>query len=473
MKTATTIFCVMGTVAVVLAEPIGMRLAPPSQRGYSIEAIRESGERGGRLLTVGTNFTTAYNREMGDAMELWNAHRWREGVQALRQIWQQQPESPWAAEAELHEACFLKYNARYDEAEDRFVSVLSKYPDSAEIRNKVLRYLPHLYAQTGRYQAGLDLLVEMQKLPLGWQERQYIENYGRIFARALAKDNADRLCGTKALALALAAQNDKGESLRNVSLQSMFNRHDWAKVKASHAEGFSLQELAGFGGGQPVELDLETLRAAARPGHPVLVHLKSPAVPKCFGVFEKPEREKESLLSGHFVVVETIGDSYVDLLDPDAGRARWPLAHFLYRWSGTALRLAGQNDVSGKAVSAERAQSLRGGCCGSPPPDPSDECDDGNGEGGGGDGGGISGLWSGCPSCGGPGGSGGSGGDGAVARRKKDRKTARRMAQEMARRPSSTISLVLAHQPIALASVRPTSNSRTFRCGVATPRVRA
>src|SRR6266545_2674343 len=74
-------------------------------------------------------------------------------------------------------------------------------------------------------------------------------------------------------------------------------------------------------------------------------------------------------LSGHFVVVETIAASYVDLLDPDSGRVRWSLAHFLYRWSGTALRLPGRSDVNGRAVSIERTQSLRGGCCGSPPPD--------------------------------------------------------------------------------------------------------
>src|SRR5208337_1670424 len=54
------------------------RVIPPSQRGYAVQAIRESGERGGLLLTAGTNFTAGYNREMGDAMELWNAHRWAE-----------------------------------------------------------------------------------------------------------------------------------------------------------------------------------------------------------------------------------------------------------------------------------------------------------------------------------------------------------------------------------------------------------
>jgi tetratricopeptide (TPR) repeat protein len=372
-KTATTAF--------ILATPdIGMRVERPSARGYATQAIRESGERGGLLLGTGTNFTTTHNRDMGDAMELWNAHHWQEAVSSFQAIWQQHPDSPWAAEAELHEACYLKYNARYDEAEERFLSVLNKYPNSLEIQNKVLRYLPHLYAQTGRYQTGLDLLEEMKKLPLGWQERQYIENYARIFARAKGKDDEDRLCGTKALALALAAQNDQGESLRNVSLEGALKRQPWGKNKSTNPAGFSLQELADLDGAQAVELDLTEVRAAASPGHPVLVHLKSPESPKCFTFFKQKEHPEAKPLSGHFVVVEAVTDSYVDLLDPDLGRTRWSLAHFQYRWSGAALRLANQKNVPGKPVARERALNLRGGCCGSPPPDPTDECGDGEEE---------------------------------------------------------------------------------------------
>ncbi len=50
---------------------IGPKVAPPSERDYSVEAIRESGERGGMLLTMGTNSTATDNRRIGEAMELW------------------------------------------------------------------------------------------------------------------------------------------------------------------------------------------------------------------------------------------------------------------------------------------------------------------------------------------------------------------------------------------------------------------
>jgi RHS repeat-associated protein len=206
------------------------------------------------------------------------------------------------------------------------------------------------------------------------------------------------------LALVLMAQNEQGETLRNVSLEAALNRHAWAKEKAAHAQGFSLQELASLGKGEPVTLDLAALRTAARPGHPVLVHLRAPTEPKCFTVFEQPQRKEAASLSGHFVVVEMVTEAYVELLDPDAGRVRWPLNHFVYRWSGAALRLAGQT-VPGQTVPVKQAQSLRGGCCGSPPPDPGDECGE---DGGGGGMGGISATPP-CRTCGGADGSGGGG----------------------------------------------------------------
>ena len=104
----------MITLAAGLSLPafsqVGMHVPRPSTRGHTVEAIRESGERGGLLLTVGTNFTAAYNQQMGEAMELWNAHRWDEAVRAFRNIRQNHSQSPWAVEAELHEACYAKFN---------------------------------------------------------------------------------------------------------------------------------------------------------------------------------------------------------------------------------------------------------------------------------------------------------------------------------------------------------------------------
>src|SRR6266487_1657963 len=99
MKKLFFVLTMFGLIALPAAQPkVGTHVTPPSQRGFDTEAIRESGERGGLLLTAGTNFTAAYNREMGEAMELWNAHHWPQAAREFNRIWSEHPDSPWAAE---------------------------------------------------------------------------------------------------------------------------------------------------------------------------------------------------------------------------------------------------------------------------------------------------------------------------------------------------------------------------------------
>ncbi len=437
MKTVTSIGVLFVAHCTAVAAPnIGTRVAPPSERGHTVEAVRESGERGGLLLNVGTNFTARYNRDMGEAMELWNAHRWGEAAERFRHIRLTTPESPWAAEAELHEACFHKFNARYDEAEARFIALLAKYPQNLQLKGKILHYLPDVYARSGRLAAAMDALQNLRDLPLSWQEQQFLENYTRIYARALKGDDADRLCGAKALALAMESQNAAGQSLRNVSLAAIYQKHDWALEKASDPAGYSLDDLAQRAAGRPLEVSLDELRRAAGPGHPVLVHLKTPAEPKAFTHLRGPARAEAGPLTGHFVVVESVGEGVVDLLDPDGGRTRWLLAHFLARWSGVVLELPGQTPINDSVLPRERAAALRGGCCGNPPLDPTNEGSCGaDGAGGvpggpggpgvgpgggpmaitqgafGGPAGATGGNMGGCPTCGGAGGGGSDGGE--------------------------------------------------------------
>lgn len=386
-----------------------------SDMDYSVEAIKESGERGGRLLAVGDQFRPEYNREMGQAMALWNAHRWEEARDQFHRIWQEHPDSPWAAEAELHEACFNKFRGHFDQAEDRFLSLLNKFPQSAELRAKVLHYLPDLYAMTGRLEDAYDALGCLERMTTNWQELQFVENYRRLYARHLLKNQNDRLCGAKALAFALAASENPGQRLRNVSISSVQQRYAWGNQPAQHPDGYSLAELAKLGKGRPLRISLEQLRQAAQAGSTILVYLDRPAQARSWSVLEKPKREKSLGLTGHFLVVEEVHNAHLDVLDPDGGRSRWPMQLFLYRWSGTVLELPGQNFAGSSEIPLETAGAMRGGCCGSPPPDPSDECgENGNSSGGGGGaGGGFSKLmgffngWSGgaCPTCGGAGGS--------------------------------------------------------------------
>jgi len=345
---------------------------PPSQANYSAESVIASGQRGGDLEPVGTNFSHAYNRSMGEAMETWNAHRWSEAVALFRNIHTEQPDSPWAAEAELHAACYLKYNAAYDEAEDRFLAVLTKYPGNQTIRKKVLHYLPHLYALTGRWGAAQDVLNMMKEFPMNWQERQYYENYARIHLEGGKFDQKERQCGSKALVIAQECKRlaGQGKKLGSVSIEEVLSAHPVAHRRAEHPDGFSLDELAELSGGSAREISFQQLKVLARSGDPIIAYWISPQEPKFYKALGRQKEAKTTEPSGHFVVVETANDDNVTLIDPNSGvETDFSICEFMFRWHGHVLLLPGQG-TAGRALGKHEAQILRGGCCGSPPPDP-------------------------------------------------------------------------------------------------------
>ncbi|HPF99800.1 MAG TPA: RHS repeat-associated core domain-containing protein [Kiritimatiellia bacterium] len=309
---------------------------------------------------------------MGEAMELWNAHRWEEAMGRFQRIVAETPTSPWAAEAEMHMACYLKYNARYDEAEEKFLSILEKYPGDMRIRKKVLRYLPDVYARTGRFRTALGLLREFGECNPDWQERQFVENWSRLIHAAAVEADGERRCGVKALALALMARDQarSNEGIENVALESMYGRYAWARRDSAHPDGYSLHDLQTLSGGRVVTLSMAELSSLAAASQHVLVYLQPPRLPKLGGRSGRSVLMNDNLNSGHFVVVESVDKATVVVLDPAGGRSIWPRRDFLYRWAGLTLLLPSQGKGLGIPVARGVAKDLRGGCCGSPPPDP-------------------------------------------------------------------------------------------------------
>jgi len=345
-----------------------VHVQPPSRLGYTRESVIASGQRGGDLIATAQSPSGREDRDMGEAMELWNAHRWDEAVDAFRRIIADTPTSPWAAEAEMHIACYLKYNARYDEAETAFLAILDKYRDNEAIRRKVLRYLPDVYARTGRFRTALDLLGVFTECEPNWQERQFIENWSRLIHAALMEEDLERRCGVRALALALVTRGQA--DVENIALEDIYGQHPWAKQDAPHPDGFSLLDLERRSQGRATELTADDLSSLVAGGQRVLVYLGPPRPPKLSGVLGRAFQPRDNLASGHFVVVESIDEATVTLLDPSGGRNLWPARDFLYRWQGLALLLPGQGEGRGIPVARRIAETSRGGCCGSPPPDP-------------------------------------------------------------------------------------------------------
>ncbi len=387
----------------------GLPAQGQSQEEVGTETVVASGLRGGALVPTRAAVTPAQNREMLEAMQLWNAHRWAEGVERMRRIWQQSPDSPWAGEAELHEACYLKFNCRYDEAEERFLSVLKKYPSCDGVRKKVFYYLPHLYATTGRLDDALKTQQMLGEFELNWHERQFLENQMRVLSSVKKAQDEGQRCGTKALALAQAAieRGHPEEGLRNVSYKDIFAKRPWALERSSHPDGYSIADLTRLGGGTARRISYEELRQLAKPGRPVIAYLDTPRQPKVYAALGRSEPANRQNLTGHFLVVEHVADGYLDALDPTRGRKRWDACMFQARWSGIVLLLPGTANQAGQPAPSELAETLRGGCCGDPPPPPCKskcKCTGGasSGPGAGGGGGGPGGTGD-CPTCGGSG----------------------------------------------------------------------
>jgi len=369
-RKATVLWLLSGIVALGYAATAAFGQSPTKEP--STASVIASGERGGALVPTRAAASSAENQEMLEAMGLWNAHRWSDGVDAMRRIWQQSPGSPWAAEAELHEACYLKFNCRYAEAEERFLSVFKKHPDCDGVRKKVFYYLPHLYALTGRLDDALAAQRVLGEFNLNWQERQFLENQMRQLSVAKHAQDDGRLCGTKALALALAAaeqgQPDKG--LRNISYRRLFAKRPWALERSDHPDGYSISDLLRLGGGTARRVSYSELCGLAKPGRPVIAYLSAPETPKFYEALGRAEPKGTPRRTGHFIVVEKAQTGYLEALDPSTGRERWDSCMFQARWSGVVILAPRAVEQPGQPLDRGIADVLRGGCCGSPPPDP-------------------------------------------------------------------------------------------------------
>jgi len=395
MKIFVPMFCILFKATVLTAafyfgmtavaeKPLGPRTPLASEAGFTTASITSSVERAGDLVPSGTNFTLEANRAMGLAMEAWNAHRWVEGVAGMKAIYENVPDSPWAAEAELHVAYFHKYNAEYDEAEARFLAVLNKH-DVPRIQKKALLYLPHLYALTGRIRAAQDTLDLLNGFDLSWQESQFYENWSRRLHLWALKNAQNKNCGSKVAVLARISR-DNPARWRNRSLADVYSSFECDVQESYNPAGYSIFEIAAMIDGTARRLSFDELKQLVVERRDVIAYLRPPAPPLVYETLDWPINKREAPEpSGHFVLLEKVADHFVDIVDPDGGMARWTADHFQYRWKGEVI--AGDMDV-GRNL-ADHEWEMRGSCCCDPPPDPcTTECCMAGGGGLGGPGGG-------------------------------------------------------------------------------------
>src|ERR1039458_2840159 len=94
------------------------------------EELAAAGQLGGALYPTrelkDATREHAARLDFGRAIEEWNKHEYPKAVEMFRKHIKELPDSPWAAEAELHIGCDATYNGRYTEAESIFRKLIAE-----------------------------------------------------------------------------------------------------------------------------------------------------------------------------------------------------------------------------------------------------------------------------------------------------------------------------------------------------------
>jgi len=294
---------------------------------FGAEKLIAAGERGGPLTPTSDNFSSEDNHSFGLAMADWNAHRYDEAVEKLKGHLEKHPRSPWAAEAQMHVACYNFYKGHYETAEESFLDLVGKYKEG-QIYRKALIRLGLIYAESSRYEEGFDYFKRCLDAQPTWQQktlcRAWLMKLGRL--KNLQWRSAN--CGSLALKRVF---EKKGipfpEELLQCESSSLFDIARMAKEQDVEAVGVNLS-------------------------YNDLIALDDP----CIIPVEPP----------HFLVVEKVDSRNVFTLDPQGGRKIYRRERFLHMWDGAVLLF----DVGGmpqeSLLSEDEMKSVVGGCCGMP-----------------------------------------------------------------------------------------------------------
>ncbi len=371
----------------------GLSVAPLDlSRAPSHEELMAAGQLGGPLHPTRPHDGSERDDEIalsfGRAIQEWNRHNYPQAARQFDAHLAQYPDSPWAAEADLHIGCDSYYRGRHGEAERRFRSVMDRVKGRSDegarrLRNKARVRLANLRVRQGDLAGAKGYLRDVIAERLPSREVTYASHWIQRLSRMSAQPRAAADCGPRALAHLFRKAGLAAEGERVASA-----------VPASE-KGMTLKELADLAAanGLPVRgLDI-SVEDLGRLPLPLIAHI--------------PGHGGES--SGHYWVVEKAGEEGVDLYDPqERTRFRQTREELASEWSGRVLvasvspALAGaRTGGSCKASAGPKKPSsylpglgeagcsqgillgdagmseTAGGCCGVPRPEDGLGCPDG------------------------------------------------------------------------------------------------
>src|SRR6266487_508290 len=292
------------------------------------------------------NRREAGNLLFGRGIQSWNQHNYSEAIKLFRQLRDEDPDSPWAGEAELHCGCAAQFSGSWSEAQSSFEWILGHYEKGSNIYQKAKLRRSVLHIDQGQLDEAIDSFKEMLETESDWGRRTYAQSWVQRVSVYKANEIALRDCGAKSLAYIL---RQKGHARK---------ADQASRSSAPGTRGFSVGDLAHFA---------RKFGLTPRAIHAKRAQLRKLPVPFIAHYSDQ-----------HFVVVTGFGEfGSIKLFDPRLDRlAELTGDEFDEQWSGLALVFAAPPKNIKLATATEVTREM-GGCCGSPryPSDLGPNCD--------------------------------------------------------------------------------------------------
>ncbi len=298
--------------------------------------------------------------DFGKAIEEWNKHEYRKAVGMFRKHLKDFPDSPWAAEAELHIGCDATYNGRYTEAETLFRNLIAEHQGKNDegarmMLGKARQRLALLKVEQNNLDEADFLFTTLLESP-DWRHRTYASHWIQRLSRYKAAGAALLSCGVDALAYVLErnGREDAAAQVRTNVASTMRGQTLAELHTLAAAHGYELTAI------QATPADLSRLPL------PVILHIGS----------------KNPGDSGHYWVLDKIQGNQVELFDPQSQhRFQQTVDDLAREWSGRVLVFSKDGAVPGRKLDLGEMEEASGGCCGAPrPPDNTgDPCKNGKG----------------------------------------------------------------------------------------------
>jgi tetratricopeptide (TPR) repeat protein len=272
--------------------------------------------------------------KFGHAIDAWNAHRYPEAIALFKEHLMTFPDSPWAAESQLHLGCAAQYQGIYNEAATWFDAILEAHPDSHPMAQKALLRRAVLHLDQAEFDKAEAAFAKLRRTALHPDHRTYASYWLREITLLRGAETALRDCGQKALARVaeLQDQPDKAETLR--------------ALPAAGPHGFTAREL----------LEL----AAKHDFHAAALHARSRHR-------DLPLPWIAHYTDRHFLTVEAINAESVTIHDSRVGKSHQiSTSSFLGQWSGVAVVFGKNSAEIAGTTPVRNLDAITGGCCGFP-----------------------------------------------------------------------------------------------------------